>query len=110
MNEPDRVRMRHMLEAAREAIAFAQGSSRASIEGDRKLALAIIKDIEIIGEAAANVSVAEREHHPDIPWRAIVAMRNRLIHGYFDVDYDQVWGAVRRDLPPLIAALERALE
>lgn len=103
------MRLCHMLDAAREAIAFASGETLASLGRDRKLALAIIKDVEIIGEAASKVSQRTRERHPDIPWQPIIAMRNRLIHGYFDIDFDQVWSAVTEDLPPLIAELERAI-
>jgi uncharacterized protein with HEPN domain len=79
-----------MLDAAKEAIAFASGETRAPLGRDRKLALAIIKDVETIGEAASKVSQSTRTRHPDIPWQPIIAMRNRLIHGYFDIDFDQV--------------------
>ena len=110
MADDDAVRLRHMLDAASEAVAFALGETRASIEGDRKLALAIIKDVEIIGEAASRVSAETRGRHRSIPWQPIIAMRNRLIHAYFDIDFDQVWSAVTLDLPPLIDALEQALQ
>jgi uncharacterized protein with HEPN domain len=105
MAEADLVRLRHM----KEVIAFASGETRASLGKDRKLALAIVKDVEIIGEAASKVSEETRERHPGIAWRPIIAMRNRLIHAYFEIDFDQVWSAVTEDLPPLIAELEQAL-
>lgn len=109
MDDSDAVRLHHMLEAALEASAFAGGETRESLEADRKLALAIIKDLEIIGEAAAKVSPATRQQHSQVPWNLIVGMRNRLIHAYFDVDYDQVWSAVTKDLPLLVSVLRDAL-
>jgi uncharacterized protein with HEPN domain len=73
------------------------------------LAFAVVRGLEIIGEAASQVSEATRQACPDIPWPLIVGMRHRLIHAYFDVDLDRVWDTVMLDLPPLIMALERVL-
>jgi uncharacterized protein with HEPN domain len=64
-------------------------------------ALALVRLLEIIGEAARRVSVGLRESHPEIPWAEIAGTRDRLIHGYFDVDLDIVWGIVTQDLPAL---------
>jgi uncharacterized protein with HEPN domain len=105
----DRVRLQHMLDAAREALALAGGQSRSDLDGDRMLALSLVKLIEIIGEAASRMSDEGQRAHADIPWRSIVAMRNRPIHGYFDIDLDRVWDTITDDLPPLIVALEAAL-
>lgn len=87
-------------------MAFAQGKSRPEFDHDRMLALAIIKELEIVGEAAAKVSVEARAAYPAIPWTDIVGMRNRLIHGYFDIDLDLVWNTVADDLDPLLEQLE----
>ena len=103
----DTTRVRHMLDAAREALSFVEGITRADLDADRKTALSLVKCIEIIGEAAARVSEDLREAHSEIPWAAIVGMRNRLIHGYFDIDLDRVWDTVTNNLPPLISDLER---
>ena len=73
------------------------------------LVLSLIKSIEIIGEAASKVSVEGRSECPGISWRGITAMRNRLIHVYFDVNLDIVWRTVTEELPPLIAELEKVL-
>ncbi len=73
------------------------------------LALSLVKTIEIMGEAASKVSEDLRRDEPDIPWREIVAIRNRLIHGYFDINHDIVWQTVTKELPPLIAKLESIL-
>ena len=109
MQENDRVRLRHMLDAAREAIGFAHGRSRADLETDRMLALSLVRSVEIIGEAARRVSHPVRSAAPDIPWADIISLRNRLIHAYYNVDLDVLWETLSEDLQPLIAALERIL-
>lgn len=109
MPKDDRVRLRHMLDAASEAVEFAKGKTRADLERDRLLVLGLLKCIEIVGEAAARVSPDVQSRYPRIPWPDIVGMRNRLVHVYFDIDLDRVWDTVEQDLPPLIAALEKIL-
>jgi len=98
-----------MLDAAREAQGFIASRSRSDLDHDRLLLLALVKDVEIIGEAATRVSPETRLEWGDIAWQDIVAMRHRLTHGYFDIDLDIVWSTVTDDLPPLVAQLERAL-
>lgn len=109
MFSDDDIRLRPMLDAARDAMEFAHGQTRVSLEHDRMLALALLKCIEIIGEAAARISPEGRTAYPQIAWPQIIAMRNRLVHGYFDIDLNRVWDTVIADLPPLIAELERML-
>jgi len=109
MLRADRIRLQHMLDAAREAVASARARTRANLERERIWALGLVKCIEIIGEAAARVSVDTRNQYPQIPWAQIVGMRNRLVHVYFDLDLDQVWSAVTEDLPPLVSELESIL-
>ena len=106
MLRDDFIRVRHMLDAAKEAISFADNKTRDDLENNRMLALSIVKSIEIVGEAASKVTKGSREEHPEIPWTDIVAMRNRLIHAYFDIDLDRVWDTVTDDLPSLTALLE----
>ena len=110
MGKDDEIRLRHMLEAAREALSFARGRARDDLETDRKLLLALVKDIEIVGEAAAQVTESARAQAPDIPWPEIVAMRNRLVHAYCSINLDIVWQTVQQDLPTLIAHLERVVD
>jgi uncharacterized protein with HEPN domain len=90
-------------------VRFTQGRTRRDLDRDRVLALALVKLLETVGEAASRVTVEGQRAHPGVPWRDIVAMRNRLIHRYVDVDLDRVWGTVTDDLPPLLARLEEAL-
>ena len=105
----DAMRLRHMLEAARDALSFVAGKTREDLSSDRMLALSLVKSIEIIGEAASKVSPACKTQFDEIPWPDIIAMRNRLIHAYFDVNLDIVWQTIKQELPQLIAQLEKAL-
>jgi uncharacterized protein with HEPN domain len=109
MQGDDSIRLRHMLDAAREAESFVRDKTRADLESDRKLVLALVKSIEIIGEAATKTSQQCREELPHIPWADIVGMRNRLIHAYFDINLDILWMTVTEDLPPLVAELEKTV-
>ena len=109
MLKADYVRLRHMLDAANEALSFVAEKSRTELDLDRALALALVKSIEIIGEAASRISPDFRSQSPDLPWTDLVAMRNRLIHAYFDVNLDIVWQTVTDELPPLVKLLEQLL-
>jgi uncharacterized protein with HEPN domain len=106
MRKDDLIRIRHMIDAAREAIGFTAGKDREALDDDRMLVLSLVKSVEILGEAASKVSEEFRQKHPAIPWREMVTMRNRLIHGYFDINLDIVWQTVSEELPPLVAAME----
>ena len=109
MNRDDAIRLRHMLDAAREAISFTRGVRRVDLNQDRKLELALVKDVEIIGEAAFQISQSTRDSLPGIPWDDIIGMRHRLVHAYFDINLDILWQTIQNDLPPLVVELERAL-
>jgi len=109
MRKDDLIRVRHILDAAREAIGFAQGRSRDALDADRMLRLALVRLLEIIGEAARATSQSFRRAHPDIAWKKMAGMRDRLIHGYFDVNLDIVWETITEDLPPLVVDLEKIL-
>ena len=110
MPRDDQIRLRHMVDAGREAMSSVQGRARADLARDRIWTLGLVKCVEIIGEAAAHIRKDTQDKYPQIPWPQIIAMRNRLVHAYFDIDLDQVWKAVTQDLPPLIAELERILQ
>jgi len=98
-----------MYDACVEAIAFVQGKNRKDLDSDRMLLLASLKAIEIIGEAAGRVSDETCHRFPAIPWQEIVSMRNRLIHGYFDINLDIVWKTLSEELPELKRLLGQAL-
>jgi uncharacterized protein with HEPN domain len=105
----DQVRLRHMLDFSREAVAMLRGQAESHLASDRMLELALVRLVEIIGEAAARVSSKARARHPQIPWAVIVGMRNRLVHGYDRVDLAVLWETVTHDLPALIRELESVL-
>jgi len=106
----DEVRLRHMLDHAREAAHMASGRTRADLDADRQLGLALVRLLEIVGEAASRVTKTTCRSHPQVPWPQIVSLRNRLIHGYDAVDYDVLWKVIEEDLPPLINKLTAILK
>jgi uncharacterized protein with HEPN domain len=106
----DRYRLVHMLEAAREAFGYTQGKIQEDLHKDRPITHAIVRCLEILGEAAANLSEDFRRDTPQIPWGDIIGMRNRLIHAYFDVNLTIVWQTATEEIPPLIQKLETLLE
>ena len=107
--ESDRIRLRHMFEAAQQARTFALGRNRTELDSDRMLSFALVRAIEIIGEAASRVTESTRNEFPDLPWSAIVSMRHRLVHAYFDTDLDRVWDTLTEELPLLIEKLKEIL-
>lgn len=109
MHKNDAIRLRHMLDAAREALSFAAGKTRSDLDRDRMLVLSLVKSIEIIGEAASRVSPECRSECSAISWTDVIAMRNRLIHAYFDINLDIVWQTVKEELPPIIIELGKVL-
>jgi uncharacterized protein with HEPN domain len=109
LNQRDRVRLGHMLDHSREAITLSRGKTRVGLDNDRVLSLALVRLLEIVGEAAGRVSGEARAHHPEIPWPQIIGLRNRLVHGYDAVDYDILWQIITDDLPGLVDILETVL-
>ncbi len=95
-----------MLLAARDATQFVQGITWQQFDASRLHQNAVIKALEIVSEAATRISEETRQAHPEIPWKEIIGMRNRLVHAYFDVDWRAVWDTVHHDFPPLIAMIE----
>jgi len=98
-----------MIDAAEEAISFAEGKNRESLDRERMLVLSLIKEIEIIGEAAAKVSMEVKDINSQVPWDDITGMRNHLVHGYFDVDLDMLWNTANLDLPMLLIKLKKII-
>ncbi len=99
-----------MLDHAQEAVRLVSDRTREDLDKDRVLGLALVRLMEIVGEAASRVSREACDKYPEIPWPEIVSLRNRLIHGYDEVDFDVLWGVVIADLPQLISDLQRILE
>ena len=105
MQPDDEVRIRHLIDAASTAAQFVGDRDRADLDTDEMLRLALTKLVEIVGEAAKQVTPSGRAELPDVPWSAAARTRDRLVHHYFDIDLDVLWQTVTEDLPELLARL-----
>lgn len=107
--ERDAAYLWDMLQAARDATAVTSGVTAGALRGDRTRLLALERSMELIGEAARRVSGGFREKHPEIPWREMIGLRNILAHEYGRIDHDKLYATAAKDLPALVAALEKLL-
>ena len=105
MQPDDQVRLRHLVDAAATAQEFVAGRERGDLDSDEMLRLALTKLVEIVGEAAKQVSPEVRSQMPEVPWSAAARTRDRLVHHYFDIDLDVLWETVTVDLPALLRSL-----
>ena len=96
-----------MIDSCRGISDFVKETNYHDFMNDRKLSLSIVRLIEIVGEAANSISPSFRSEFDQVPWRDIIDMRNRLIHGYFDIDLDLVWITVTDEMPELLEELEK---
>ena len=110
MHAEDRIRLLHMVEASEAAMRFIAGRQRGDLQTDQMLLFAVIRAIEGVGEAANKISDEVRAANLNIPWKAIVGMRNRLIHAYFDVDPDMVWETLQIEIPAVLIDLKAVLD
>ncbi len=106
----DLVYVGHMLDTAEKALGLMEGNSREDYDDNEPLRIALTHLIQVIGEAARRVSKEFCEAHPEIPWKAIIGMRHKVVHDYFDVDEDIVWDTVVEELEPLIKQLEKVVK
>ena len=97
MPTEDRIRIEHMIDAGGSVARFIADRHRVDIETDEMLRFALVRAIEIFGEAASKISAETRSAYSNIPWQAIVGMRNRLAHAYFNIDGDILWVAASND-------------
>jgi len=102
--------MQDILEAVRRILGYCAGMDRDAFLSDQKTQDAVVRNVEIVGEAAKGLSAQTRERHAEIPWKDLAKMRDRLIHHYFGVNWDIVWEVVDCDLPALKVRLEHALQ
>lgn len=105
----DSVTLSQMLDHAREAADLVKNRSRQDLDEDRLLNLALVRLVEVVGEAATRVSSSCRSAHPELPWPQIIALRNRLIHGYDAINFDMLWQILTAEFPALVGALEKIL-
>lgn len=103
------ITLHQMLDYSQKAVTLSGGRKRGDLDEDLTFNLALTRLIEIIGEAANRIPDEFQDGHPEIPWIEIKGMRNRLIHGYDEVDFDFLWNVVRNDLPSLIKQLNKIL-
>ena len=107
MRHDDLVYISHMLDSSYKARDKIEGKTREDYDEDENLRLALGYLVQIIGEAASQVSRPFRLAHPEIPWKGVIGTRHHVVHDYLDVDYDIIWNAVTLHLPPLILSLEK---
>lgn len=105
MRPDDRNRILHMIEAAEAVLEFTAGRSAPDLDTDRMLLFALLRAVEVLGEAASKISPELKAANGAVPWKQIVAVRNRLIHGYFDIDHSIVWKTATKEIPALLAQL-----
>ena len=112
MREPvrDRERLEHILEAIERILTYTEGKTKEALVADKILFYGLVKNIEIVGEAAYKLTKAFRKEHPDTPWDVITKMRHVLIHDYFQIDEDAVFYVINDDLPPLREQVTRYLD
>jgi uncharacterized protein with HEPN domain len=106
----DLTRLKHIRDSAKEALSFVDNRTREDLDHERMLSLALVRLVEIMGEAANHVSETCQAKYFRIPWRQIIGMRNRIIHAYFDVDLDIVWQVITQDLGLLLIEVEKAIK
>jgi uncharacterized protein with HEPN domain len=99
-----------ILDAAQKILTYTGSMSFDDFMGDDKTIDAVVRNFEIIGEAASRIPVDFKSDHPEIEWRRITAFRNRIIHEYFGIDYRQVWKIKEENIPELIDFIEQAIE
>lgn len=105
----DRVRITHMRDACESVSRFIEGKTSSDLVNDQMLQFALVRAIEIIGEAAGRVSEGVQKSAPEIPWREAVGIRNRLVHAYFDVDLGILWQTAVESVPQLQERLQKLL-
>jgi uncharacterized protein with HEPN domain len=103
------IRIRHMRDHAQEAVEMLGDTTLEELRNDRKLQLALVQLIEIVGEAASRIPEDVRNTHPSVPWQLAADMRNKLIHGYDVIEYAIVYDTVKDDLPVLVQQLDATL-
>jgi uncharacterized protein with HEPN domain len=110
MNPDDRLRLRHLMDALNSAIRFVRGRDREDLDSDEMLLFALVRAVEVAGEAASKVTADTRAALTELPWDSMIGMRNRLVHAYFDINHDILWTTVTEATPPLVERISKLLE
>jgi len=107
MNDKSNLFLSHILDSCKNIIEFTKDIDFKTFINKRLIQSAVIRELEIIGEATKNISVDIRKHSKDIPWKKLTGMRDKLIHGYFTVDLKEVWNTVKNDIILLKRGIEK---
>lgn len=110
MENKDLSRLKHMLDSTEAILSFAKGKRKTSLDSNRLFRSAVVRELEIIGEAANSISEKTKRQFPHFPWKELIGMRNRLIHAYFDIDHDILWKTIREYLPLFQKDLQQAID
>ncbi|MHA1210214.1 MAG: HepT-like ribonuclease domain-containing protein [Candidatus Freyarchaeota archaeon] len=109
MNRDYKLFLRDIIQAMESIEKFVEGMSYEEFREDDKTSSAVIRKFEVIGEATKNIPKGVRNKHPEIPWKRMAGMRDRLIHGYFTIDHKLVWNAIKLEIPDLKPKLQELL-
>lgn len=107
MQKDDQVYLGHMLDMAQKAVSLAKDKRRFDFDADEMMRLALAHLLQIIGEAASHISKECQDVNGQIPWKAVIGMRHKVVHDYMDINEDIIWGTVTQDLPLLINELKK---
>ena len=110
MNPDDRIRLHHVVDALNSAIRFTRGRERKDLDSDEMLLFALVRAVEVAGEAASKVTAGTRAELTELPWDSMIGMRNRLVHAYFDINHDILWTTVTEAAPPLAERISNLLK
>jgi len=102
--------LRDILDAAEKIEKFTQGMVLEQFKKDDKTAFAVVRALEIIGEAAKNVPEPVKDRYPSLPWKEMAGIRDKLVHEYFGADLNVVWNTVKQDIPPLKPLIAEIIE
>ncbi len=106
----DPSRLRHMIDSINNVNQYMEGKSESDLASNSMLFFAVVKNIEIVGEAAYKLTLEFKEKHPATPWRQIIAMRHILVHGYYQVSASEIYNVYKKDLPTLLSQIKSYLE
>ncbi len=106
----DRVRLQHIQDAILEIVSYTKDISFNEFQSNSMILFASVKQLEIIGEAANKITENFQNSYKEIDWRSIIGLRNLLVHEYFGIDEEIVWGIIKKDIPKLQKEIKQILE
>jgi len=99
-----------ILDSIQDIESFVEGMTLELFSKDKKTINAVVRSLEVIGEATKNIPNAVKEKYPDIPWKKMAGMRDKMIHEYFGIDFEMLWKTVKEDIPPLRVAVRKLIK